>query len=108
MEDFIVNYGLIITYVVLGIGILSALVFPTVQMFQDIKKAMVGLIGLGGLFVVYLLCYVMAKAEAFTIGETFVSADAMKIVEANLFMTYLALLIALLGIGFSSVSHYFK
>ena len=112
MEDIIVDYGLIFTYIVFGIGVLSAFVFPAIQLFQNLKKALTALAGVCGLVLLYLLFYMLASSEAFTIstgtGDTTISAGVMKFVEANLFMTYAIFAFSVLAIVYSSVSNYFK
>lgn len=108
MEEFIVNYGLITVYIIFAIATLSALVFPAIQLFQDLKKALTALIGIVALVVIYLLCYVMASSEPLTVGDKFVSAETMKFVEANIYLAYAMFGVSVLAIVYASVSRYFK
>ena len=104
----VVDFGLPITYIVFAVALLSAVAFPAVQLFQDVKKAITALVGVVGLAVLYLLCYAVAKSEPLILTDETISAETMKFVEANLFMTYITFSIALIAIIYSAVSQYFK
>ena len=105
---YVVDFGLPLTYIIFTVALLSAVVFPAIQLFQDVKKAITALVGLVGLALLYLLCYAIAKSEPLILTEETISAETMKFVEANLFMTYITFAIALIAIIYSSVSQYFK
>jgi len=104
----LVDYELLITYLIFCIALFSALIFPAIELFKDLKKT---LITLGGVVVVaafFLLCYSLAKGEPYTTGDTSVTAEGMKFVGAILFMTYVMFGISILSILYASISSYFK
>jgi hypothetical protein len=108
MSDFITAYGLPFTYIVLGIAVLSAILFPLVQMFQDLKKARTAFLGIAAVIAVFFLCWAMAKNEPFAIGTIKVTGEQMQWVEAGIFTFYALLAISVAAILYSTVSRYFK
>ena len=109
---YLVDYQLLIVYIMFGIALLSELVFAAVPLFRNFRKALTALIAVGGLVLLYFLFYMMSSGEPFTIstgtGDDTISGGVMKFVEANLFMTYATFAFSLLAIAYSSVSSYFK
>ena len=109
--DF-VDYLMIFTYIIFGVTLLSAIVFATLPLFRDFKKAIPVFLGIGGAVLFYLVCYMLASGDPFTIttgtGDETTSGGVMKVVEANMFMTYIVFLVSILAILYSSVSSYFK
>jgi len=108
LPKHVVDFGLPFTYFIFAVALLSAVAFPAIQLFQDVKKAITALVGVVGLALVYLLCYLLAKSEPLILAEETITAETMKFVEANLFMTYITFSIAVIAILYSSVSKYFK
>jgi hypothetical protein len=87
---------------------LAALVFPLIQIFQQLKKAKTILIGIGLAVVLFSLCYVLASDAPFKMGNTEVAGSQMKLVEASMFAFYALLATSILAILYSSISRYFK
>ena len=108
LPKYVVDFGLPFAYFIFAVALLSAVTFPAIQLFQDVKKAITALVGVVGLALIYLLCYVIAKSEPLVLSEETIAAETMKFVEANLFMTYITFMIAVIAIIYSSVSQYFK
>jgi len=108
MENFVVEYGILFGYGIFTVALLLALVFPAIQLFSEFKKAVVGILSIVGLVGLYLLCFVLAKGEPLTLGENFYSAEQIKFVNANLFMGYISFILAVVAIGYSSISSFFK
>jgi len=94
-------------YICLGIAALAAVAFPVLQMVKDVKKAMTALIGVGAVAVLFFICWLLATKQEFVIGDIVVSAGQMRLVEASIFTFYSLLVVAVLGILYSSVSRYF-
>lgn len=63
MSDVTVNILLIITYALLGVGALGAIIFPIINMVGDFQKAKSALVGLGGVAVVFLFSYLVSSNE---------------------------------------------
>ncbi len=108
MSDFIVSYGIPLAYLALFIAAVSALIFPFIQMFQDLKKAKIAFFGVGALIVLFVICYLLATGEPFTIGEINVSAGNMRFIEASIYLFYFLLAGSVLAILYSTISRYFK
>jgi len=107
-----VDYLILFAYIIFGVTTILAVVFALLPLFQNLKKALTTLAGIGGLVLFYLLCYMLTSGDPFTIttgtGDETTSGAVMKLVEANMFMTYITLVIALLAILYSSIASYFK
>ena len=109
--DF-VDYLMFFAYAIFCVTLISALVFAVLPLFRNVKKAIPALIGIVGAAAFYFICYLLSSGEPFTIttgtGVETTSGAVMRFVEANMFMTYIAVLAALLAILFTSVANYFK
>ena len=97
-----------LTYFVLAVATLAALLFFVVQIIKgtvDLKK--LG-IGLGSFVLVIVISYVMASdAVPVKFAET-ISSSTTKWVGTGLIMFYLLLALSVLGIIYSEVSRLFK
>jgi len=108
MTEFILNFGMPLAYIALGIAVLSAVAFPVLQMVTDFQKAKMAIAGVGVLFVVFLLSYMLAGNQPLTTNYVTISGEQMKLVEAGLYMVYIFFVVSVIAIAFSSVSRYFK
>ena len=107
-EYIVVSYVIPLAYVGLGIATLSALFFPVIQMFRDLKKAKTAFIGIGAVVVLFVICFLLAGKQDFSVGEIHVAGGQMQVVEASIFTFYILLTVSVLAILYSSVSRYFK
>ena len=108
LEHITVSYGIPLAYIALGIALLGVIVFPVIQMFRDLKKAVTTFASIGILVVVFLGCYLLSANEPFSIGDIHVAAGQMRFVEAGIYLTYMLLGGSLLAILYSTASRYFK
>ena len=108
MEDFLISYVIPLAYIALGIAALGAIVFPLIQMFSDLKKAIATFVSIGIVIAIFLVCYALSANEAYTVKDVTVPAGQMKFIEAGIYMFYLLLAGSCLAILYSSVSRYFK
>ena len=108
LEFIAVTIGFPIAYICLGLAMLSAVLFPVIQMFKDLKKAKTALIGVGFLAVVYLFCFLIADKADFSIGEKHVAATQMQFIEGAIYMFYALLLLSLVAIASSSLTRFLK
>ena len=108
MLDFILNFGLPLAYVALGIATLVAIVFPVMQMATDFKKAKSALVGIGILVAIFLLSYVLADNQPLTTNYETMEGGQMKLIEAGLYLVYMLFAASLIAIVYASVSRYFK
>ena len=63
MGDFMANYGIILTYILLAVAAIAAIAFPVKHLIANPKKAKQVGMAIGVLFAVYLLSYLLASSE---------------------------------------------
>ena len=112
ISRFIVDYGIIFTYILFGIAIVLIVGFSAAQMFQDFKKAISALVGVGALILLFLLCYWLSTAEPLTYftasGDVVTPGSTMKMVEACIYMAYFLFCGAILALIVTSFARYLK
>ncbi|GHT21849.1 hypothetical protein FACS189430_02620 [Bacteroidia bacterium] len=108
MNDFITSFGLPLAYIAFVAAAIGSIAFPLYFMLKDLKKAKTALIGVGVLFVVFLLCFLFADGTATTVNGTEVTASQMKWINAGLFAVYATALGSILAIIYSSIARFFK
>jgi hypothetical protein len=106
MQDTIVNIGLIITYIMLGIATLTAIVFPVIFLIQDPKKAKNSLFGVLGLGVIFLVAYLLSSNEVYE--EAKISATVSQLVGGGIIMLYITLGIAVITAIYSEIARILK
>lgn len=103
MEAF-VSIGLYLSYVLLAVCLLAAVIMPLVKAFgdpQSLKK--IGL-GIGSLALVFIVSYVISGGEAR--GEA--SENTVKLVGASLTTFYILGALAIVGIVVTEVKKVFE
>ena len=65
MNESVINIGMFVTYGLLGIAALTAIIFPVIQMFWNFRKAIPALIGIGVLVVIVLFSYAISTNEVY-------------------------------------------
>ena len=108
LETIALNYVIPLAYISFGVAALGAIVFPLVQMFQDLKKAITAFVAIGIIIVIFFVCYAFAAAEPHVVGDQSATAGQMKFLEAGIFLTYALFAGTFVAIIYSSVSRYFK
>jgi hypothetical protein len=109
MEDFITNYGIVLTYILLGAATLLAIVFPLKQLISNPKKAKEIGLALGGLFVIYIIATLLASNEVTEHYEKFgVTESISGQVGTGLFLFYILGAGAILSVIYSEVSKMLK
>ncbi len=85
------NVGLIATYVLSGIAIAGAIIFPIVYLIQHPKQLVRAAIGLGIVAVLYLVSWAISGNEITIAYEkvSFTSASMSKIIGGGLIMMYI-------------------
>jgi hypothetical protein len=94
MSDLTINILLYLTYALIGIATVAAIVFPILAVAGDARKAKKTLVGIGSVAVVFVLSYAISDG---TVLDSYlkynVTEGVSKMVGAVLIMTYI------LGIG---------
>lgn len=96
-----IDAGLIISYVLIGLCGLTAVLLPLIQAFGNPKSLKKIGISVGGLIVVFVICYTLAGD--YTYGNKEVTAGAAKRVGAGLIMFYVLLAGAVLSIVYTEI-----
>lgn len=63
MSDFLINFGLILTYIMVGGAAIAAIAFPLIFMIKNRSQAKSTIIGVGTLLGVALISYLLASSE---------------------------------------------
>lgn len=96
-----IDAGLIIAYVLVGISILAAIGLPLVQAMGNLKSLKKAGISIGGLIVIFVVCYALSSGD--TMGSKLVSEAGAKRVGAGLLTFYVLLFIALVSIVYTEI-----
>jgi hypothetical protein len=104
MSEGLVNTGIIIAYVLLGLAALAVIAFAVFQLVTNFKSARYGLIGLGVLIVIVLISYSLSTSEAYEDAGPAVS----QWVGGGIIATYILVAIAFLSAVYTEVSKYFR
>lgn len=106
MNDAVINTGIIVTYVLLGIAALSAILFSIYHLILNFRKAKGGLIGGLGLVAILFLGYLIATNEVY---EGFaVSPTQSQWIGGGIHATFMLIGLAFLAAVFTEVSKFFR
>ena len=105
MENFITNYGIILTYILLAAATLTAIVFPIRHMISHPKKAKeIGMV-IAALLVIYVIATLFASDEVTEDFAKFgVTATASKQVGTGLIVFYILAIGAIIAATYTEVS----
>jgi len=106
MADFLTNYGILFTYLLLAIAVVAAIGFPVLDLIRNPKGAKGALLGLGLLVVVFGLSYALSSDA--NPSKIELSASSVKLVDTGLFAFYILAAIAVGATVYSEVSKIFK
>lgn len=65
MNESLIDIGIYITYGLVAIAALSAILFPIIQMFWNFRKSVPGLIGIAVLIIIVLISYSVSSSEPY-------------------------------------------
>lgn len=96
-------------YILLGVAVVAAILFPLVHIIQNPKGAVQTLIGLAIVVVVVGISYALASdAPIVTAVQTFADPFSLKFSDTGLYTTYAALTVAILAIVVGEIGNVFK
>lgn len=95
-------------YLLFGIALLAAVVFPIAGMAKDFKSAKNSLMGIGILIVIYIIGFVVSDGESYSIGDRVVEGTVSKHSEAGLITFYAMIAMAIGTIIYTEISKAFK
>jgi hypothetical protein len=95
-------------YLLFGIAVIVAIIFPIVGMIKNFKSAKYSLIGVGALVVIYLIGLAISTDESYSIGDRVVEGSASKYSEAGLITFYTMIILAVVAIVYTEISKALK
>ncbi len=104
MNESVINIAMYVTYGLLAIAALAAIIFSVFHMFTNIRKAVPTLIGIGVLVVIVLFSYAIATNEPYETASPTVSQWVGGGIHATMILVGLGFLAAI----FTEVSKYFR
>ena len=111
MEEFVAEYGLILSYIMVILACAGALFAPLIYALTNDPKSLVKIgVTIGILVVVYFIGYAMADGVVYSrfIPNGVTTESHSQAIGGILIMTYLMLAIAIVGVVVNVVSGYFK
>lgn len=110
MVDQIVNTGIIIAYILVGLGVVLAIVFPLINAISQPKLLVKAAIGVVGIAIVFGIGYALSDSAttARFIQYGVDTPSLSKGIGGALKMVYLLMGIAAVGIVFTEFSKVFK
>ena len=103
--EAVINIGLYVSYVLMGIAILSAIVLPLINSMDDTSSLIRAGIGVGIVLVLYLISWAISGNEVidayikWDIGE-----GISKAIGGALIMMYMLFIVAIGGIIYTEIS----
>ena len=110
MEQIIVNVGIIVAYVLIVIGVVSAVVFPLINAVSQPQSLVKSGIGILAIAVVFGIGYALSDSglTAKFIQSGVETEGLSKMIGGALTMVYLLMGVALIGIVYTEFSKAFK
>lgn len=99
-----INIGIYIAYLLLGLTIIGAVVFPIIQMAGDIKKAKGALIGVLAFVIVFLISYALSTPETGAFYDKFgITPTNAKVIGGALIATYIFFAGVIISVIYSQI-----
>jgi len=105
MGNFLIEAGLYLTYAMIAVAVIAAVVFPVIFIIQDPKKAKASLLGIAGLAVIFVLAYMLSSNELYKDVQ---NPTVSKLVGGGLIMFYIMFAGAIVAAIYSEVAKLFK
>jgi len=109
MSDTFVNLGLYLSYILIVVGTLAAVVFPILYLIKDPKSAKATFIGLAAVFGVLLISYLFADGTVLPSYANYGTTEASsKFVSTGLIAFYILAFISMAAVIYSEISKAIK
>jgi len=110
MEQIIVNIGIIVAYILIVIGVVTAVVFPLINAMSEPKTLVKSGIGVAAILVVFGIGYALSDSAltAKFIQSGVETEGLSKMIGGALTMVYLLMGVAIIGIVYTEFSKAFK
>jgi uncharacterized membrane protein len=106
MEAFFINICIPLCYILLAVAVATAIIFPLIQLVKNPKNAMGVLMGIVGLVVVFGVSY--ALSDDVHMSKIEISSQGAKLAETGIFVFYILIVTAFVGVIYSGVAKFFK
>ncbi len=110
MEQIIVNVGIIVAYILIVIGVVTAIVFPLINAISQPQILVKSGIGLVAILIVFGIGYAISDSEVTTkfIQSGVETEGLSKMIGGALTMVYLLMGVAILSIVYTEFSKAIK
>lgn len=110
MEQLVVNFGIVAAYILIGLGVVLAVVFPLIQSASNPKSLVKAGIGLVAILVVFGIGYALSDGELNTkFLQSGVDTEGLsQTIGGMLKMVYLLMGVAAAGIVYTEFSKALK
>lgn len=103
MEQLVVNFGIVAAYILIGLGVVLAVVFPLIQSFSNPKALIRAGIGVVAILVIFGLGYALSTGD---LNAKFLQSGVdteglSQTIGGMLKMVYLMMGIAVIGIVYT-------
>ena len=97
------------TYIVFGVAVAAAILFPAFNILSNPKGALRSLVGLAIIAVIVGIAYSLSSSETIvTSANVFDDPTALKLSDTGLYTTYVAAVLAIVSIFVGEISKIFK
>ncbi|MDN5212259.1 hypothetical protein QQ020_09370 [Fulvivirgaceae bacterium BMA12] len=106
----LVEFGLYLTYILVGVAVLAVIVLPLINAFSNPKTLVTSGIGLAALLVIFLISWGLSSYDAVSAkaAEQGLTSGGVQRLGGVLTMMYLLLAAAIVGIVVTEVGKIFK
>ena len=106
MNESLIDIAIIVTYVLLGVATISAIVFPLLNMIKNIKKAKTTIIGLLIFAIIMFVGYSLSTDEVYQ-GFN-VTPFQSQLIGGSILATIMLALLAVAAIIYTEISKLFR
>lgn len=109
MDSGIIEIFLYVTYLLIGVAVVAAIVLPLINAAGNPKALMRSGMGVIGLVVVFFIGYAVSGGDLLpTSVENGVTESGQKMIGGLIIMTYILTVLAIIGIVVAGVTKSFK
>lgn len=108
MNETVINAGIVIAYILLGLATLVAIVGPMIQLVTNFKNARTTLLGIAVLVVILFIGYSFATNEVYEGSGFSVGPMASQWIGGGIIATMILIGLAILTAVFTEIAKFFK
>lgn len=110
MENFVVNTGIVLTYILLGICVAAMLIFALIKIAKNFESSRNSIIGLGILLVIFFISYFSYSGDDWVTYKASldVTQNVSKLVSASMTTFGILAAISILAIVYAELNKLFK